>query len=531
MLRRPAFPHRLVFALVGMLVAFSCALLLAGKEAQARAGSPVPDPVEKLPAGRDVPGKVAGPLDRETEKTAGHASPEPGAGGSSPVDARSVREPVRESGEKITPAVLRKGTEAPGRPERTIERATDPIKEIEEAARPALEFEPTVGSVREKLGSVSRPAFEATTGAVEPVIEKVGVPEAGATAGPVLEELPGAGPILGRAAPVVEPDPGQTTSLVGSISEMAASAAEPYVGGSAPSGGPAPGAAAPVTGASAAEVVPDRASRVPPEFPAPVTGASAAEAVPPTTGPASEPALPVVGPFSEPVAKGVETVAETVPSPREERNGIRGDGVSPAPTPPASTRPALPAPASNTPSVSAIVLPPPPVLPSISYPNSSLRMPGSPSSPGLKPAPSPPSGGAVGAAEGVEAALPYYPLHRSTVEKDLGSTAVGAPAFYARPFGPGLAGERRAVSGGAGAAVGNPHHAPPRPSPFGLPFGLPSGFSTGGSVGGAGSGDGPLLLGVLALLPVLARLGALSRSPREVFRLVSFYKPVTELPG
>jgi hypothetical protein len=65
--------------------------------------------------------------------------------------------------------------------------------------------------------------------------------------------------------------------------------------------------------------------------------------------------------------------------------------------------------------------------------------------------------------------------------------------------------------------------------PFGFPFGAPPTGTTFGSY--SGTGFSLELLAILALIYTLSRRGTSSVSPREVFRLVSSPRLVTELPG
>jgi hypothetical protein len=65
-----------------------------------------------------------------------------------------------------------------------------------------------------------------------------------------------------------------------------------------------------------------------------------------------------------------------------------------------------------------------------------------------------------------------------------------------------------------------------------LPLGFPNGAPAGSSAfGGSGFGIGLELLAALALLSLLPRLAESSRSPRDLLRPVSTFRPVAELPG
>jgi hypothetical protein len=65
-----------------------------------------------------------------------------------------------------------------------------------------------------------------------------------------------------------------------------------------------------------------------------------------------------------------------------------------------------------------------------------------------------------------------------------------------------------------------------------LPLGFPNGAPVGSSAfGGSGFGIGLELLAALALLSLLPRLAESSRSPRDLLRPVSTFRPVAELPG
>jgi hypothetical protein len=65
--------------------------------------------------------------------------------------------------------------------------------------------------------------------------------------------------------------------------------------------------------------------------------------------------------------------------------------------------------------------------------------------------------------------------------------------------------------------------------PFGFPDGAPAGSSS--SLGSSGFGIGLDLLAALALLSLLLRRAGSAQFPRDHFRPVSSFRPVTELPG
>jgi hypothetical protein len=143
----------------------------------------------------------------------------------------------------------------------------------------------------------------------------------------------------------------------------------------------------------------------------------------------------------------------------------------------------------------------------------------------------------------LEAASSYssasYTSSATTVETQGNKTESSSPLSRPNPplfdtsslLGGQLAALAAAAAGGAVDTVKGllPGGIPDPLFPFGFPFGAPlTGTAFGSSSGIALSLE---LLAILALLYTLSRRGTSSVSPREVFRLVSSPRLVTELPG
>jgi hypothetical protein len=93
-----------------------------------------------------------------------------------------------------------------------------------------------------------------------------------------------------------------------------------------------------------------------------------------------------------------------------------------------------------------------------------------------------------------------------------------------------LGGHLATLEAAAAAVVqGVPGGMPHPLLPFGFPDGAPAGSSS--SLGSSGFGIGLDLLAALALLSLLLRRAGSAQFPRDHFRPVSSFRPVTELPG
>jgi len=135
----------------------------------------------------------------------------------------------------------------------------------------------------------------------------------------------------------------------------------------------------------------------------------------------------------------------------------------------------------------------------------------------------------------VEATASYRPVvvvsePQSTVTMTSSRTFSGAPPrLFDSSLGVGYMTELGGAASGAAVKFSQNDSAPSPLSPFGgLPFGA---LPAGSFFGGVGTGIGLDLLAILALLPLLVRASRLSQPTREVFKLVSSSRLVTELPG
>ncbi|MCA1718813.1 MAG: hypothetical protein LC781_18970 [Actinobacteria bacterium] len=227
--QQPGPRRRLGFALLGVLIALSYALLLASEEAQAKGG-------KQSLNGESAEGAIGGaakPVQEaagEVNKLAGNEGaggkdvesvaardPAPQADKPAPVDDGTVRnaarettrpvvEPALDEATSVTSPALEGETKLP-RAEPILDEATTRLPKAEpilEEANPPVEpaLAQTLPAVEPALDGAIPAAAEPVGEAVEPVARPLGE-EAIPTVGPVLEEasFPGVEPAVGAAAP------------------------------------------------------------------------------------------------------------------------------------------------------------------------------------------------------------------------------------------------------------------------------------------------------------------------------------------
>jgi hypothetical protein len=285
-----------------------------------------------------------------------------------------------------------------------------------------------------------------------------------------------AGPLVGSVdgatEPLVSPIRETTTGAIEPATKLADEAVEPVLGSTTPVLEPVLGAAGSVT----KPVLEETASLVEPVL---------------------EGVAPVVGPVLKETAPVFEPVAPAALEP------IFGDNSG-----------ALP----PSPEVATLTVDAPAALPAVSSP-------------------------VLGQVAGDTKASPSPLALTSSVEEAISTRSAGNeyglsskpfPEFSGSPSraldGSLFGGLRAALFGNATNAVmkgaQEDHRAPL------LPFSLPAdALAVGSSFGGSGLGIGLDFLAALALLSVFLRVGGSSRSPRDLFKLVSSPRLVIELPG
>jgi hypothetical protein len=243
--QRPSLRRWLIFALVGVIIAFSCALLLASQEAQAKAkqspnqGSPnqglgdkakeTTKPVHEATgeaarsAGnkeigqREAGGKGAG----ERDVAAGGSTPR--VDKTAPVDAEPARETARSAPDKTNSPVVDSALEtappAAKRAEETLRGAAEPVRET---------VDPAVEPVLDRTASMSQPAvLDEVAPVVEPVLDKA-ISRVDPIVEPVLNDTPPViEPVLNKEIPVIEPVLNETTSIAEPVVEPVDEAVEP----------------------------------------------------------------------------------------------------------------------------------------------------------------------------------------------------------------------------------------------------------------------------------------------------------------
>lgn len=334
---------------------------------------------------------------------------------------------------------------------------------------------------------VAGPVLEKAKSAAEPVLG-----EAPSTVEPALKEAtPAAAPVLEEAAPVTEPVYSEKViPATAPILETAASTAEPVLEEANRAVEPVLNEAAPVT----APVLDEAASTVEPAASWPFQEATSPTVEPVLEGAISpaEPALEATPPLIEPsigaAAPVVEPIFETVApvvGPGFGEEIVReGDELFV----PESITNATPA-------------PPLPLSPHDLAVEAWSTLPDTP-------------GSVQDSSRG------------STGETRTSRFGLSGARFELFDRSPMFDGSRAALLGPAATMAAEDRM--PNPFPFKLPYGTPP---LGSSLGGSGPGTGLDLLGLLSLLLILSRVGGLSWSLREAFRLDSSPGLVVERPG
>ena len=536
--QRPVLRRRLVFALLGVLIALSYALLLPSEEAQAKEGKQSPNEgsaegaiggsaqpvqevageVNKLAGNEEAGGKDAGSVAAR--------DPAPLADKPTPVDDGRVRDAARSTTKQVVdkassavdpapktnpPIVERSGSleEAVGTAREATRTAVEPaLDEATSVARPTLEgetkpprAEPILDEATTRL-SKAEPILEETakpeiapvlnraTAETVPVLERATAP-----ARPVLEETTSTvEPLLDTASSKIEPVLERATAPVNSVLEKTASTVEPVLGEANTLAEPIfKGANLPVE-LALAETLPAVEPALDGAIPA--AAESVGEAVGPGDRPLGEEAISTAGPALEEAAfPGVEpAIGAAAPVFEPFSDTVRpvlgsgfGEGVvrqSAGPHVLEGNAGAMPT------SLSAL-------------PSHAL---------------------AVETRSTLESAR-YYGL----VRDDPPTSAVESSGDRSELFDGSFA-----IGGGSHAAlldavtVEDAREGPPRPFPFWFP---PAAPLVGISLGSPGAGVALGLLAILALLPVLSRVGGLSWSNRAAFKLGSSLRLPVERPG
>ncbi len=534
--QRPGPRRRLGFALLGVLIALSYALLLAGEEAQAKGG-------KQSTNGGSAEGAIGGsakPVQEaagEVNKLAGNEGaggkdvgsvaarePAPRADKPTPVDDGTIRDAARSTTEQVADKAPSAVDPVPETNSPVVERTRSPGEiagTAREATRPAVE--PSL----DEATSVVRPALEGETKLprAEPILEEATtkLPKAE----PILEETskPEIAPILDRATsdtvPVLErataparPILEETTSTVEPILDTASSKIPPVLErATAP--------VSPVLEKTASTVEPILEEANPPVVPALAQ-----------TLPAVEPALDGAIPAAEPVGEAVEPIARPL---GEEAIPTAGPVLEEAALP--GVEPAVGAAAPVFEPVSEMAAP----VVGSGFGEGVVRKSAGPpvleANAGAVPASlsALPSRALAVETRGVLPDTPPTPATLGNV-RDYGPVRDEPPASAVKPPGArsGLFDGSFAFDGSHAALLGaitaeDAREGMPRPLlPFGFP---PAAPPVGISFGNSGAGVALELLAILALLPVLSRAGELSRSTRAAFRLGSSPRLAVERPG
>ena len=517
--QRPGLRRRSVFTLLGVLIALSYALLLAGEEAQAKGGKESPNrgsagesaeggskPVREAagevnePAGNGAAGRKEAGV-KEADSVAAR-DPGPRADRPSPVDDRATRE---AAGSATT--------------NRIADKAPSAVDLVSETSPPTVE---RTGS----LGEVAGKAREATVLAVEPVLD-----EAPSVAGSVLEgetRLPRAEPILDEATtrlPEVEPIlEGTAEPEIAPVLDKMASETVPVLDGAT---------------APARPVLEETTSTVEPVFEeANTPAAQILEEANVPASPALAETLPAVEPVlngaipaaAEPVGEAVEPVARPL---GEEATPTAGPVLEEAAFP--GVEPAIGAAAPVFEPVSETVAP----VVGSGFGEGGVSQSAEP----------PVFEGNAGAIPASLWALPYHALaveargvlpdlltpatlgstrRYSSVRDEPPASAAGPPGARSGLFDASFVIEGRHTALLGPVTTKDARERIPHPLPFGFP---PAAPPVGISFGSSGAGVALDLLAILALLPFLSRVGGLWWSNRAAFNLGSSLRLAVERPG
>jgi hypothetical protein len=472
--KRSELRRWLVLALVGMLLMFSCALLLVPKEALAKGGGNVGGDGDQAPTRGGGSSDGGGPVG--AAKSAGDAlgGALGGAANGAPNGA------TRDAGGKTVGDATKNGITGD---KGTVGHAvSDPVgaanQAIKEATGPTGPASP-IATEADRALNEAMGAGDSVTKEAGPTLGEA----AGKVAGPAIEETANS-PLIGTAKetvePVVAPVLNVTKPVTDSVLDTTSPIVSPLDGAIGPVVNPILDTTSPVTGALLDEGMPSSAQ---PAFqPAIEPAAPIYGAIEPSAGTALVPRAPpegVVSPAVEPVFSG-ERIAPLL------LGNVEPSDFASLPTPTA---------ASGTPASLPVSLPATSGVPVLSPIASNTAMD--------------PSAGALASSAkypGLSGAL--LRSLNSSLERSLLGGVLGAVA--------------NAVANGAQEPDRAPMH----------PFGFPDGAPVGGSAfSSSGFGIGLDLLAALALLSLLSRVGGSSRPPRDFVKLVSSFRLVTELPG
>ena len=472
--QRPGLRRRLGFALLGVLIALSYVLFLAGEEAQAKGGKQSPNggSAEGATGGSTKPAREgAGGVNKLAGKEeAGRKEAEGKEAAAAPRDPAPRTDKPAPVNDGPTRNATRSATtdQVAGKDTATVDQVpkTDPTV----AERRGL-----LGESAGTAGDVTRPAGEpdldGTTSVVRPVLGEATEPQ---VSQPLLDEattrLPKAEPNLEIAPPMVEPVLEETNPPVEPALAEALPAVEPALDGAIPAAAePVGEAVEPVARTLGEEAIP-----------------TAGPVLEKAAFPGVEPAIGAAAPVFEPVS---ETVAPVVGS------GF-GEGVVRQSAEP----PVLEGNAGVVPeSLSAL-------------PSHALAVEAQGALPDPRPAPA-----TLGSAQDYGPVRDEPPA--STVEPPGARSGLLDGSFVMDESHAALMGPITAE----GAREGMPRSFPFGSSPAAPPVGT--------SFGSSGAGVALYLLAILALLPVLSRAGRLSRSTREAFKLGSPLRLAVERPG
>ena len=522
--QRPILQHRLVLALLGVLIALSYALPLTGEEAQAKEGnqSSTDGSAEEVIAGSAQPAQeVAGEVNKLASneeaggKDAGSIAardPAPRADKPTPADDGTVREAARSTINKVAdkapsavdpatktnpPIVERTGTlgEAAGTAREATRTAVASLDEATSVARPALEgeiklprAEPILDEATKRLSKIEPNLEETAKPEISPVLNRVAsdtapvLERATAPARPVLEETTSTvEPLLDTASSKIEPVLERATAPVNSVLEKTTSTVEPVLG-------EANTPAAPILEEANPPVEPTLDGAIPAIEPS-------GQAVGPVVRSLGEEAIPTAGPVLEEEAfPGVElTIGAAVPVFDHVSDTVApvlrfgfGEGLVRQ----SAGKPVL---EGNAGAIPASL----PALPSH--------------------APAIETWGALESAR-------YYGPGRAEPPASAVEPSVDRSGFFDGSFA--IGGSHAALLGAVTAEDAG--EGLPRPFPFGFP---PAAPPVGTSFGSSSAGVALDLLAILALLPVLSRVGGLSWSNLAAFRLGSSLQLAVERPG
>lgn len=508
--QRPGPRRRLAFTLLGVLIALSYALLLAGEEAQAKEGKQSPNR-----GSAEGSAKPAREATGEAKRLAGNGEAGRKEAGGKEAVAAAPRDqaPRADKPSPVDDGPARNATRS-ATTGQVAGKAPSAVDQVPKTDSTVAERRGLLGESTGTAGDVTRPAVEpdldGTTSVVRPILREATEPP---VSQPLLDEatkLPKAEPNLEIAPPVVEPVLNTTISETGPVLERTTALSQPVLEETTSTVEPVLGEtntlAAPTLEGTNSPVVPALAQTLSAVEPAldraiPAVAEPVGEEVGTVARPLGEEAIPSAGPVLEEAAfpvveptvgaaiPGSETVAPVVES------GFGEGVVRQSAEPPVLEGKASAIPASL------------PVLPS-----RALAVETRGALPETRPAPA-----TLGSAQ------------------DYGAVRDEPPASAVEPPGAhsGLFDGSFVIDGSHAALLGamtakDAREGMPRPFPFGFP---PAAPPVGISFGSSGAVVALDLLAILALLPVLSRVGGLSWSNRAAFKLGSSPRLAIERPG